>query len=168
MRWTIYLEIRSKNLGKIACSPLFCWGQARYLGMGALHVDLTLINSTWLGKKVKFLKILWGYGFESTVVSFQGWSDASTLDSCWKSQGKDFNLIIALECQADTYASLARTGACEGWKTSKCACMLMGIRGIFKKEFECNSQTGNVISDLRLWILGYAILLSCDKLHCRQ
>ena len=88
-----------KNNGCEHVSLFLCLGQARYLGLVG-HVELTLINLKRPGES-NFLKILWEYGLQSTVVSFQGLSEVSILISDQNSQGKEFHLKNSREHQAD-------------------------------------------------------------------
>ena len=68
-------------MGSERTSPLSCWGQARNQSShGQRHLE-TYLNQLDEARKVEFLKILWEYGFQSTVVSFQGPSEYSSLKS---------------------------------------------------------------------------------------
>ena len=104
--------------------------------------------------KYKFLRIPWWYHLQSNVVAFEGWDVQYTVNSGQKIDRKEFYLINSRECQADTLGSLARTGKCDGWKSSKCTWALPGIQGIAKKKFERNSRTGYSINDPKWGILG--------------
>ena len=83
---------------------------------GRRHFELALIYLTQLdeARKAEFPQILWEYGFKSTMVSFQGSSEAFSLKSGYNYEGTEFYILINSKSARQTRVFMARTGKCDG------------------------------------------------------
>ena len=88
--------------------------------------ELTLLDD-WV--ESNFLRILWEYSLESTVVAFEGLFEASTLNSSYNSNGKEFYLRKSQKPQEDTGSIVVKK---QTW--SGAHLMLPGIQENFLKK----------------------------------